>query len=105
MKPTKYRARKVTVDGVTFDSKLEASHWGALKLLERAGQIRNLERQLTIPLVVNGTKVCALRPDFAFFQDNRRVYADAKGFETRDFKIKWKLAKALFPNAEWRVLK
>ena len=103
MNRPKYKNRKVTVDGVTFDSHGELMRWSELQLLQKAGQIEGLQRQITVPLVVNGVKVCALRPDFAFFQDGKRVYEDFKGFQTRDWQIKWKLAKAIFPNIEWRI--
>ena len=46
----KYRNRKVTVDGITFDSVKEFSRWKELKLLERAGEIYELKRQ--VPFVV-----------------------------------------------------
>lgn len=46
----KYYAKKVTVDGHTFDSKHEAERYSELKLLERAGQIENL--QLQVPFVL-----------------------------------------------------
>lgn len=104
--PRKYRNKPFTdAEGIRWDSIAEHRRWCELKLLEKAGEIRNLERQMTIPLVVNGVKICALRPDFAWFEGQKRVYGDAKGFETRDWKIKWKLAKAIFPSIEWRVLK
>lgn len=102
----KYRNNPfVDSDGIRWDSQAEFRRWSELKLLERAGEISHLERQMTVPLFVNGVKVCALRPDFAFFERGKRVYADAKGYETRDWKLKWKLAKAIYPNIEWRVLK
>lgn len=47
---SKYRAKKVTVDGIEFDSKKEAAHYQELKLLERAGKIKNL--QLQVPFVL-----------------------------------------------------
>ena len=103
MRRNKFGNRKVTVDGVTFDSHGELMRWSELQLLQKAGQIEGLQRQITVPLVVNGTKVCALRPDYAYFQDGKRVYEDFKGFQTRDWQIKWKLAKAIFPNIEWRI--
>lgn len=46
----KYYAKKVTQDGHTFDSKHEAERYSELKLLERAGQIENL--QLQVPFVL-----------------------------------------------------
>lgn len=41
-KPSKYRNVKTTVDGITFDSKKEAQHYHALKLRERAGEVRGI---------------------------------------------------------------
>jgi len=46
MSRSKYRNRKTVVDGITFDSKREAARWQELKLLERAGEITELERQV-----------------------------------------------------------
>ena len=58
-KPSKYRNHKITVDGVTFDSKLEYARWCELKLLERAGEITDLRRQVKIPLCGSGFTVVA----------------------------------------------
>lgn len=44
-KPNKYRNRKVTYDGITFDSLKEARRWAELQRLEKAGAIRDLVRQ------------------------------------------------------------
>ncbi len=103
MKRPKYGNRKTEVDGIVFDSAAEARRWAELKLLERAGEIRNLERQVTVPLAVNGVKICAVRPDFLYFEGQKRIWDDCKGFVTRDWAIKWKLASALFPNVELRI--
>ena len=43
---SKYHNRPVTVDGQRFDSAGEAGWWGQLRLLERAGEITGLERQV-----------------------------------------------------------
>ena len=40
-----------TFDGNEFDSKKEAQRWVELKLLERAGEITNLQRQVTYLLI------------------------------------------------------
>lgn len=47
----KYYSKKVTVDGITFDSKREAKRWCELRLLERAGAITNLQRQVPFELI------------------------------------------------------
>ena len=41
----KYRNKKVIVDGKEFDSKKEGNRYKELRLLERAGEISNLELQ------------------------------------------------------------
>ena len=42
----KYHAKKTRLDGLTFDSQKEAQRYAELKLLERAGQIHSLRRQV-----------------------------------------------------------
>ena len=42
---SKYNARKTIVDGIKFDSRKEARRYKELKLLERAGEIKNLQLQ------------------------------------------------------------
>lgn len=41
----KYHNTKTVADGIKFDSKLEAERYAQLKILERAGVIRELELQ------------------------------------------------------------
>ena len=47
----KYRNKKVTVDGVTYDSKKEYNRWRELCLLQKAGKISGLERQVKFELI------------------------------------------------------
>lgn len=48
----KYGARKVRLhDGQVFDSSKEAQRYGTLRLLERAGKISGLKRQVTFELI------------------------------------------------------
>lgn len=48
----KYHNRKViTSDGIEHDSRREANRWCELKLLERAGQIVELDRQVKFVLI------------------------------------------------------
>jgi spore maturation protein A len=50
MRGNKYHAKKVTVNGVKFDSKLEANRWLELKLMEKAG-LTNLLSRLFAPFL------------------------------------------------------
>ncbi len=97
-RPHKFNARRTEVNGISFASAKEGRRYAELKLLERAGQIRNLELQPRFDLIVNGKKVCRYIADFAFFEGNERIVLDVKGYETREFKLKRKLFEALFPG-------
>ena len=92
-------------DGVTFDSKAEASDWGMLLLMERAGKISSLERQVKFVLqpgfVDNqGERIPAITwtADFAYIENGERVVWDTKGFETIRFKLVSKMFRYQHPE-------
>jgi hypothetical protein len=90
----KYGARKLTApDGQVFDSVKEYHRWGCLKLLERAGEIRDLKRQVKFELIPkqNGERACYYIADFTYYMDGKLVVEDCKGFKTDVYKIKKKL--------------
>lgn len=88
---SKYGARKVTSGGIKHDSLKEADRWRALEQLARAGQIRDLQRQVPFVLApavrLDGEprKKPALRyvADFTYMLDGRLVVEDAKSPPTR----------------------
>ena len=95
----KYGNKKVTVQGIKFDSKWESERYLYIKSLERAGRVRNLELQVRFNLLVNDQKICAYIADFRYEKENANgdwetIIADAKGVETPEFKLKKKLMKA-----------
>ena len=47
----KYRNKKIVLDGITFDSKKEANRYAELKLMERAGEIKNLDVHVPFVLI------------------------------------------------------
>jgi hypothetical protein len=94
----KYNAKRTTVDGITFDSKREAARWQELRLLERAGEIRDLKRQQVIPLMgqqgplrTRTGRPMRLTVDFTY-EDKRTgwalAYEDSKGMVTRDYDVR-----------------
>jgi hypothetical protein len=101
------KAAKSQAVAACFDSEAEYRRWHELILLQRAGKIERLERQTPIPIVVNGVTCFTIEPDFSFFENGKRVYDDtkgrSKGFEWRQFRDRWTVANAVFPNAVWRV--
>jgi hypothetical protein len=51
-KDSKYGAKRTEVDGITFHSKAEARRYQELRLLEKAGEVKELELQPKFPLHV-----------------------------------------------------
>lgn len=94
---SKYRSKKTAVDGIVFDSKHEAARWQELKLLERAGQISNLTRQVKYQLIptqrgsVRTERGVSYIADFVYTKNGQTVIEDAKGVKTPDYIIKRKL--------------
>ena len=81
----KFNARRTTLDGVKFDSQGEARRWAELQLLERAGEITSLQRQVPFALnVAGGGTVGKIVIDFCYFdkRTNQKVVEDFKGHPT-----------------------
>ena len=99
----KYNNKKIIVDGITFDSKKEAKRYKDLKMLERAGIIHDLQRQVKYVLIpaqyertslvcVKGNnkgkpkkgrlieRECAYYADFVYMQDGNTIVEDVKGY-------------------------
>lgn len=95
----KYGNTKVVDVGITFDSKAEHKRWQYLVLLQRAGEIRDL--QLQVPFVLIPAQVSPSgkkeRPtvylaDFVYqTKEGTRVVEDVKGAVTPEFRLKRKL--------------
>ncbi len=86
-----------------FDSKGEATRAEQLCLLEKAGEIKNLEYQ--IPFVLCEKPKISLTLDFSYEEPNplsmsgyrwKRVYEDFKGMLTRDSRTKLAWLKAKY---------
>lgn len=94
----KYHNKKVIIDGIKFDSQKEGNYYLKLKMLEKAGKIRDLKLQ--VPFVVletfkvddrtyRKTKYIA---DFTYFDDKDKLHVvDVKGFRTKEYELKKKL--------------
>jgi len=85
---TKYGARKTTLGDRTFDSAGEAFRASQLRLLERAGEISDLQYQVTFRL---SAAEITYRADFTYTEYGRMVAEDFKGVETERFRIIKKL--------------
>ena len=91
---SKYNNIKTTIDDIKFDSKKEAKRYGELKLLERCGEITDLQLQPSYTFKLNETVICRYRADFSYKEKGLLIVEDCKGFKTAVYKIKRKLMKA-----------
>lgn len=110
-KRNKYNNKKVEIDGIIFDSKKEAKRYSELMLMQKAGEISELRRQVKYVLIpqqrmpdtigprggikrgVVLEKECAYIADFVYFDNQlgRYIVEDTKGFRTDAYIIKRKL--------------
>lgn len=86
-------------DGQVFDSQKEYNRWCELRLLERAGMISGLSRQVKYVLIPTQRdkmgklleRECAYYADFVYRQNGCLVAEDSKGHKTEAYRIKKKL--------------
>lgn len=96
---SKYHNKKVIYDGITFDSIKEKNRYIELKLLEKAGLIKDLKLQYEFELqpafILNKKKIRKISyiADFYYFdnKENDYVVEDTKGMRTEVYKIKKKM--------------
>jgi hypothetical protein len=94
----KYKAKRTTIDGITFHSKRESERYQALKVLLKAGEISDLRLQVPFPIIVNKNKVCTYYADFVYFDISASevIVEDVKGMKTPIYNLKKKLVKAIY---------
>ena len=102
-KQPKYGNHKVIVDGEKVaDSKHEFKRLNDLKVLQRVGEIRDLQTQVRYNLIP-AQKICGVKvrgtdyiADFVYWtKDDEFICEDAKGHKTADYIIKRKLMKLI----------
>lgn len=102
----KYNAKKTVVDGITFDSKKEATRYRELKALERVGKIDRLELQPRFVLMdgfrYEGKAVRKIEyvADFLYrdLSTCELIVEDVKGVKTDVYKLKKKLFLKRYGN-------
>lgn len=109
---SKYHSKKITHDGITYDSKKEAKRHAELFLLERGGVITELDRQVKFILLPahyetyerygkSGKRLtdghrCVERAvfyvaDFTYKKDGELIVEDVKGIRTKEYILKRKM--------------
>lgn len=100
---SKFGAKRVEVDGVSFPSKLEAAVYQYLLKREFLGEITDVKRQQTVVLQDGPAEVrIAWRVDFSFMRCGRLTYAEAKGLPTPEYVLKLKLFRKN-PSADLEI--
>lgn len=100
----KYHAKPTTVDNIRFASKAEARRYAELKMLEKAGEIQDLELQPRFELIVAGKKVGVYVADFRYRRMTpssctfayKPTIEDVKGMKTPVYKLKKKMVEAQY---------
>ncbi len=95
---SKYNAKRTEVDGIAFHSRKEARRYQELRLLEKAGQVKEIRLQPAFILhafMANTGEVTAIgayRGDFEYCEWNGHAwnltFEDVKGYDTA--LSKWK---------------
>jgi hypothetical protein len=117
-------SRKVILDGIQFDSGAEAQRWQELKLLQRAGDIQQLDDHPVFTIQEKGKDAFGQRfrqrtytADFQYWDvaKGHWIVEDVKGGKRtktgrivahvgRDFRIRWDRARALYPDLEFVIV-
>ena len=96
----KYNAKKVTIDGITFSSRVEGRYYEHLLDLMHDGVVESFEMQKPYTLLdkfphpKTGKTIRAIKyvPDFeVIYTDGRVEVVDVKGMQTDVFRMKCKL--------------
>lgn len=111
----KYHNKKTVADGIKFDSKLEAERYAQLKMMERAGVIRDLELQPEYELIPSFKKDCktwrktVYKADFRYIlaENDKTIIEDVKGSTaviTDVFRLKQKLFEYRYPELSIKIV-
>jgi len=102
MRSGKYNAKRIQIDGTWFASTKEGMRYLDLKMMQKAGKIRDLKLQpefvICESVILDGRKYPArkYKADFYYItDDNREVVEDCKGFKTQIYRLKRQLVKSL----------
>jgi hypothetical protein len=107
-RPTKYGNQLIEHEGMVFHSKGELRRWLELRLLERAGLIQLLRRQVPFPLVIDGKPIrirsagyprgraCRYTADFAYIENGIRKVEEFKGMDDTASRLRRAVVEAIY---------
>lgn len=93
----KYGAKRYTShDGIRHPSIKQGTRWEELLLLQKAGTIERLRREVRYPLLVNGEEIGAYVADHVYLENKKLIVEDCKGVQTALFRWKAKHFKVQY---------
>jgi len=102
-KPSKYRAKKTIVDGITFDSAMEGDYYCELKLLNHIGEINNMILQPRY-ILQESPKIEYVADFLVTWSDGRTEIIDVKGMKNQVFRVKLRLFKGKYPHLTLKLV-
>jgi hypothetical protein len=94
-KRAKFNNKIVHADEGRFDSTEEYKRFLVLRLMERAGEIADLQRQVKFSLDAGGIHINDYVADFVYMKDGEQVVEDSKGHITPEYRQKRRLMKEI----------
>ena len=102
----KYNAKTSTYNGRHYDSKLEAGYAMELDWMVKAKIIKVWTPQFKLDLRINDIHIANYYVDFlVILPDNKIEYHEVKGYETPVWKLKWKMALAIYGKEKFVLIK
>lgn len=108
---SRYSTYKPIIEGIEFDSLMEASYYLHLLKQKKAKVIKGFERQVSFELQPRFKKEGkTYRPityisDFVVYYEDKTYVIDTKGAETTEFKLKKKLFEYKFPDLHLHIIR
>jgi len=102
----KFNAKSAKYGGRVYHSKKEADYAMELEWLKKAGEIKEIIPQFKISIDVNGKHICNYYMDFKVIKPDGFIEMhEVKGFETDLWRIKWRLATAIYTDWKFILIK
>lgn len=106
----KYHNVKTVMHGIVFDSQIEANRYFDLLMLQKAGSIQDLQRQVPFVICpkvpgVKGSKDRKYIADFVYLENGKKVIEDVKSSITKmnaTYRLKKQLVQFQYPEYEFR---
>jgi len=104
-KRSKFGNKFEKTGGTIYDSKKEARYSEQLALRKLAGEITQIDNQYCLRLDLNGQHICKYYVDFRIILANgKEEFHEVKGFATDVWRIKWKMAMAIYGKEKFVLI-